>query len=346
MKKNNKQITGSIVATSLATIGFISYKVLKKKYPTKVDSINKYVKDNLFNLKSFGKIEEELSSDSSENITIQDTANKIKNENNNISINNNENNMISTYEDTNNNDTVSTDYIEDCDTNKVSAHFLNCDEKTKEDIQEHLDNLISEDNQSVIMPDDYIEDEIRYQLCLSKKEIITKNVLKKLERIDFFEIDDNDLDIYCYFLNEYTNIKSIVIDALNPLKYDSKIEDSDYKHCLKNISPINNLQYLEELSFNWGIENIDFSSLTNLKNLKKLEIKFGMLSDISFISNLTGLEHLEVMVSNNVRDLTPLTNLTNLKMLYIYTNIKLDISILKGIKSLEKIYINGESVVI
>ncbi len=334
MKKNNKHIKGSIIATSLATIGFVSYKVLKKKYPNKFENINNYIKENINNIKSVVKKDEEKISDQIENDNFK---------NNNIPYNHN--NKTSGIYQTNiindNKDNINSSLNNE---NNIDITFSNFNEKIKEELQEHFDNNMCEDDKSVIMPDDYIEDEIRYQLCLSNKEVITRSVLKKLERIDFFEIDDNDLDLYCHFLNEYTNIKSIVIDALNPLKYDNNIQNSDYNHCLKNISPINNLEYLEELSFNWGIENIDFSSLTNLKKLKKLEIKFGMLNDISFISNLTSLEHLEIMISNNVKDLSSLKNLSNLRMLHIYTNIKLDIDILKNIKNLEKVYINGESI--
>ena len=221
---------------------------------------------------------------------------------------------------------------------------ISSDDDLQEDSNNNLDELVENDNETIIIPDSYIEQEIRYQLCLNSDDIITKSILKKLERIEFFEINDNDMLYYCDFLNEYTNIKCIVIDSLNPLKYGNNTENSTSKYCLKNISPLNKLSYLEELSFNWGIENIDFSSLNNLPNLKKLEIKFGMLNDISFISNLKNLEYLEIMLSNNITDLSPIINLPNLNRLYLYSNKKIDTEILKNIENLKYAYINGESI--
>ncbi len=335
MKKNSKNILKSVIATSIATAGFVSYKVIKKKYPDKVDNINKNIKNAISKVKNNHKKIEDIPIDklSTNNVaSIDNIKNKLENtpvEDVNI---NTENNEI--VKDLDKEDVLDNNYIK----------TLEDIEKAKEDIQKHINDVIKENEENILMPDNYIEDEIRYQLCLSNKEPITKNVLQKLERIDFFEIDDNDIAIYCDFLKEYTNIKSIVIDALNPLKHENVENTNKDKHCLRNISPLNNLTSLEELSFNWGIENIDFSSLTNLNNLKKLEIKFGMLENIDFLKNLENLEHIEIMLSNNIKDLSILTNLKKLKRVYIYTNIDLDINILKNMPNLKYLYINGESI--
>ncbi len=321
MNENNKIVKVVIAITSLTTLGIISYKVLKKKYPNKLNNFSKYVKNNLLSFKEDNTKQTHTNIDKN-SFNFEKTI-----DTNNISNINNSN----THNDQNDND----------DIDKSNTLI---EEKTKEDIQKHLDNIIQDNEKELIIPDNYIEDEIRYQLCLSNKESITKDILKNLVRIDFFEIDDNDIKIYCDFLNKYTNIKSIVIDSLNPLKYNGNINEYKSTHSLKDISPINKLQSLEELSFNWGIENIDFSSLCSLPNLKKLEIKFGMINNIDFITNFNNLEHLEIMLSNNIKDISCLTKLSKLNRLYIYTNTKIDTTCLKDMKSLEHIYINGESI--
>ncbi|MBS5793441.1 MAG: hypothetical protein KIC92_01620 [Clostridiales bacterium] len=382
MKKNQKGLITSILAISLTTIGFVSYKFLKSKYPDKFNNL----KDNDVDLevqeknlkKSISKEITEKQKEAINNISTNDINgfHTGVNEDTNIPIVSNinlkeePNNFISSddnlqedyintissdnslQEDPNN--TISSDTsLQEDPNNTISSdtslqedsnNTISSDDDLQEDSNNNLDELVENDNETIIMPDSYIEQEIRYQLCLNSDDIITKSILKKLERIEFFEINDNDMLYYCDFLNEYTNIKCIVIDSLNPLKYGNNTENSTSKYCLKNISPLNKLSYLEELSFNWGIENIDFSSLNNLPNLKKLEIKFGMLNDISFISNLKNLEYLEIMLSNNITDLSPIINLPNLNRLYLYSNKKIDTQILKNIENLKYAYINGESI--
>ena len=407
MKKNQKGFITSILAISLTTIGFVSYKFLKSKYPDKFNNFNDsskndllYKKDNDVDLEVQEKIfkkniskeitkkqKEDINTSSTNDInsfhtsTNQDTNIPIdfninlKEESNNFISSNNDlqedpintissdndlqeesNNFISSdndlQEESNNfissdndlqeesNNTISSDN----DLQEESNNTISSDNDLQEESNNNLDELVENDNETIIIPDSYIEQEIRYQLCLNSDDRITKSILKKLGRIEFFEINDNDMLYYCDFLNEYTNIKCIVIDSLNPLKYGNNTENSTSKYCLKNISPLNKLSYLEELSFNWGIENIDFSSLNNLPNLKKLEIKFGMLNDISFISNLKNLEYLEIMLSNNITDLSPIINLPNLNRLYLYSNKKIDTEILKNIENLKYAYINGESI--
>lgn len=320
MNKNNKEVKAAIIVTSLTTIGIISYKILKKKYPNKINNFNDYIKNNLlfFKENNTNLLSKSIDKNSYNNQSTIDV-NSIPNINT-INVDNNENKN-----------------------DNIKKFNTSINEQTKEDIQNQLNKVIQNNEKELIIPDNYIEDEIRYQLCLSNKESITESVLKNLERIDFFEINDSDIKIYCNFLSKYTNIKSIVIDSLNPLKYNSSIEEYKSTYCLKDISPLNKLQSLEELSFNWGIENIDFSSLCSLPNLKKLEIKFGMINSIDFITNFNNLEHLEIMISNNIKDISCLTKLSKLKSLYIYTNTKIDTTPLNDIKSLQRIYINGES---
>lgn len=428
MKKNIKNISTPIIATSLATIGFVSYKILKKKYPQKIDNVNENIKNSLNNLKIKTKQENQQYNKNNfdkthknkhifNNINIPNNQDNLNNYNvdNKNSISNNEkikndknlNNNIDTKENitftainvdnnitlTNytsfeqetpnlekslNNEQINSQLIDSQQDDNKNKEFeqqnINANEneliqhlepeelkeiddffksiaeeqQIKQNEEEKIENSQHTFNQNIneiLLPDNYIEDEIRYQLCLSNQQPITKELLQKLERIDFFEIDDYDIDVYCDFLAKYTNIKSIVIDALNPTKYNS-IEQNEQKHCLKNISPLTRLKSLQEISFNWGIENIDFNYISSLTSLKKLEIKFGMLKDINFISNLKNLEHLEIMISNNVTDLSPLLTLSNLKNIYIYTNTKLDVAPLKNIKSLQNIYINGESITV
>ncbi len=393
MKKNQKGLITSILAISLTTIGFVSYKFLKSKYPDKFNNFNDsskndllYKKDNDVDLEVQEKIlkkniskeiikkqKEAINTSSTNdinsfhtstnedtNIPIDFNVNLKEEPNNFISYDNDlqeeSNNIISSNNDLQEdpiNTISSNNDLQENPINTISSNndlqedpinTIPSDNDLQEESNNNLDELVENDNETIIMPDSYIEQEIRYQLCLNSDDRITKSILKKLGRIEFFEINDNDMLYYCEFLREYTNIKCIVIDSLNPLKYGNNAENSTSKYCLKNISPLNELPYLEELSFNWGIENIDFSSLNNLHNLKKLEIKFGMLNDISFISNLKNLEYLEIMLSNNITDLSPIINLPNLNRLYLYSNKKIDTEILKNIENLKYAYINGESI--
>ena len=338
MKKNKKNAT--IFSISLVGLSFVSYKILKKTNPEKIDNLKQQIK-NLYNSKNKKNETENL--EKKETLPVNNIENiNSKNTNNdnsffNIKINNVENDSIDNLENTSL-DIITENIVDITTENKEDKEFSI--KHTKQDIEEHT----NKHTESITIPDGYIEDEIRYQLCLSSKDPIDRNILSKLKRIDFFEINDIDISIYCEFLSEYTQIKSIVIDNLNPLKYNDNSKDTPPYCHLKDISPINKLEYLEELSFNWGIENIDFSVLENLPNLKKLEIKFGMLSNIDFLSKFENLEYLEVMLSNNISNFSPITNLDKLKSLYIYTNSKIDNSMFKNMKNLDKLYINGENI--
>ena len=56
MNKNNKEVKAAIIVTSLTTIGIISYKILKKKYPNKINNFNDYIKNNLLFIKKIIKL--------------------------------------------------------------------------------------------------------------------------------------------------------------------------------------------------------------------------------------------------------------------------------------------------
>ena len=88
MKKNIKNISTPIIATSLATIGFVSYKILKKKYPQKIDNVNENIKNSLNNLKIKTKQENQQY-----NKNNFDKTHKNKHTFNNINIPNNQDNL-------------------------------------------------------------------------------------------------------------------------------------------------------------------------------------------------------------------------------------------------------------
>ena len=223
--KKNKALTTSIIATSLATIGFVSYKIIKDKYPDKIDNFNEYIKNNILNKNSdleekslnisvseynkknnienknniidnSKKVLDNNNSDNSKTFLIQNNIENIDNSNNNISDNIKNDNIENNISDNIKNDDIENNIIDTILNNIVENNIdtiqtnimENMEEyETKENEQNSLDKII--ENDTILLPDNYIEDEIRYQLCLRNKEPITKNILKKLERIDFFEIN-------------------------------------------------------------------------------------------------------------------------------------------------------------
>ena len=384
MKKPNKKVVASLCATSLATLGFISYKTIKKNPNLIKDLKDRYPKLNSILKQDIEKnedieIEEKNlcrnnketifspnKEDKQEDIIFSNPKNLEEDKKEDISFNikeiEEEQQDLSLCEEENAQENILKDSDLEFNQEFIDGLKAEIDEliNFEKEILEPTDlektiiyepirkNKKNEQDlkleEELALPDEYIEDEIRYQLCLTNKEKITRLTLEKLERIDFFEIDDNDMDIYCEFLSNYTHIKSIVIDSLNPIKNNGDILNYKNNYSLKDVSPLNKLINLEELSFNWGIENIDFSSLDKLSNLKKLELKFGMTEDISFLQNFKQLEHLEIMLASNVCDIHNILELDNLKKLYLYTNAKIDLDSLKNMKNLKYLYINGESV--
>ena len=101
---------------------------------------------------------------------------------------------------------------------------------------------------------------------------------------------------------------------------------------ISDVSPLENLVNLEELSLNWGGIS-DVSLLKNLVKLEKLHLNGNDISDVSPLKNLVKLEELELEF-NDISDVSPLKNLVNLKTLDLTGNTVSDVSPLENLINL------------
>lgn len=87
----------------------------------------------------------------------------------------------------------------------------------------------------------------------------------------------------------------------------------------------------------------DIKLISNLPNLKHLELCDVNLVDISPIARLTQLDHLSIS-RNKVKDISVLSNLTNLKRFYAYEIEATDLSSLAGLTKLESIWMSNSAI--
>jgi Leucine-rich repeat (LRR) protein len=95
----------------------------------------------------------------------------------------------------------------------------------------------------------------------------------------------------------------------------------------ENFAPLSNLTNLYELGLYYTFDRADpskevlinFSTIENLKNLKRLTINNYGIKDISSLANLNKLEGL-TLKQNNISDISPLSDLKNLSGLSLQEN--------------------------
>ena len=91
----------------------------------------------------------------------------------------------------------------------------------------------------------------------------------------------------------------------------------------------------------------DFSTLSSLTSLERLDLGGNYLSDISplisSLSSLTSLEQLDLS-DNSISDISSLSSLTNLERLYLSDNSISDISSLSSLTSLERLTLSLNSI--
>ena len=91
----------------------------------------------------------------------------------------------------------------------------------------------------------------------------------------------------------------------------------------------------------------DFSLLSGMTNLRRLDLGGNSISDLSvlsgIISRLTNLERL-YLDNNSISDVTPLSGLTNLALLNLSNNNISNISALSGLTSLISLYLRDNSI--
>ena len=155
-------------------------------------------------------------------------------------------------------------------------------------------------------------------------------------------------------LAEMTDLKILdlrensMISDLTPLSGLTSLEEL-YLPCpsaIQDVSPLAGLTELKQLSMNGNWNNTppicevnDFSPLSNLVHLSRLEMVVTNLSDLSFLSGLTELTTLRLLGSVAAEDLTAIKELTNLQELEVHTDGLKNAEGIEGLTNLKKLRI-------
>ena len=101
--------------------------------------------------------------------------------------------------------------------------------------------------------------------------------------------------------------------------------------------------YLKELIFNRTQIGGDLSPLTNLTQLRRLDLGHSQITDISPLANLTNLTYLNLQI-NQISHLSPLANLTRLQNLWLAHNSVSDISPLANLTQLTRLGLTSNQI--
>jgi hypothetical protein len=155
----------------------------------------------------------------------------------------------------------------------------------------------------------------------------TKNIhllnSKKVEHLNIYSFNQKQFEKAV----EYFNVSSLSF-------YEFKVED---------LSPIENLDKVENLSLTWNTKVVQLWNMERNNKLRRLEISdFSKLRSIELIKTGTWLEILElsggIWTKLNIESLEPLSELKRLKQLTL-TNIKVDDKSLEPLLELKNLEI-------
>jgi internalin A len=104
---------------------------------------------------------------------------------------------------------------------------------------------------------------------------------------------------------------------------------------IEDISPLSDLTQLKSLDLSHN-QITDISDLSHLTALETLTLYNNQISDISALSGLSNLKSLD-MEHNKISDITPLSGLTNLTLLELSSNLIVDTSPLSTLSGLESL---------
>ncbi len=91
----------------------------------------------------------------------------------------------------------------------------------------------------------------------------------------------------------------------------------------------------------------DFSLLSGLTNLERLDLGGNSISDLSALSGaISGLPNLERLIldTNSISDVSAISGFTRLRVLLLYNNNISDLSPLSGLPNLEQLYLENNSI--
>ncbi len=143
--------------------------------------------------------------------------------------------------------------------------------------------------------------------------------LSRLRRLQICGLEIPDISIF----QELTDLTELGL-------CDNRIENN-----IKQIAGFKNLTYLG-LSYNMCYNYYDISPISELTNLKELNLSFNSMYDITPISELTNLTKLNLNDSV-IEDITPLSGLKNLTCLGLNHAFLDDIELLAEFKNLTKL---------
>lgn len=105
-----------------------------------------------------------------------------------------------------------------------------------------------------------------------------------------------------------------------------------------NLSALRHLGQLRVLYFQ-GVGVRDLTPLSNLKSLRRLDLRYNLISDLSPLAGLTSLEELTLR-DNAISDISPLKRLGNLQSLYLERNLIRDLLPLELMRGLRLLNLN------
>lgn len=167
-------------------------------------------------------------------------------------------------------------------------------------------------------------------LCLEEKGLADISPLYSLSGLEALymngcSIADTD---FLKNMSGMTSLKALYIDSIKVGGTDS------FENSLKDISGIEQLTSLEELSLSGRIE--DISPLGSLTNMKSLLLSNGYIESIENLHGMMQMEEL-TLLCKNVSDISPMKNMTQIKTLYISSDNLSDISAVSGMTQIEKL---------
>lgn len=127
------------------------------------------------------------------------------------------------------------------------------------------------------------------------------NEISSFNNLILLKLFGGNNSIDCSGLNKLSQLKTLL------LAY-TKVKDINFLHGLKNLNHLNLCDCV--------IENVDFSIIGNLTELKSLDLLSEQLDNIDFLIHLTKLERL-VLNHSNITNIEILKELPNLKFIEI-----------------------------
>ena len=193
----------------------------------------------------------------------------------------------------------------------------------------------SEETQ-VTIPDASLRAAIEAALGKASGALITRAEMASLTRLEASDSDIRDLT-GLKFATGLTNL-DLGTEFVSRVGYVNSNHISDF-------SLLSGLTNLTRLDLG-GNSISDLSALSGaisgLPNLERLILDTNSISDVSAISGFTRLRVL-LLYNNNISDLSPLSGLTNLEQLYLENNSISDVSSLSGLPNLEWLFLHSNS---